>query len=102
MSEQSFDPDTQITGFILTYGDVKNGGNCWGMMPAIFRERTVQTGERYAETEEEYELYGAHLPAEIIEMVDIEIGCENYQALVAAGVAVDNCVNCPLLKSNLG
>lgn len=101
MSKAEFDPSTKIEGHNITFGEVKKGGNCCWQMPAVFMNRTVKTGERYAETEEEYEMYGARLPFEITKLVEVEIGCENYQALIAAGVAVDDCVQCPLRQTNL-
>lgn len=101
MSEVHFDPTIKIPGYDITYGDVKDGGNCFWQMPAIFLPRTVHTGERYAETEEEYELYGPRLPETITKLVEVEVGCENYQALIAAGVAVNDCVRCPLRQTHL-
>lgn len=84
-------------------GDYKGtpiyGGDCWGRMPAVYMIRTESTNGRYAETEEEWELFGPHLPNEIKVLGDIEIGCENFQALIAAGIAVEDCIHCPLRQS---
>ncbi len=101
-----FDPSTVIPGFTITYGEVNLGGDCWNGMPAIYRiiERKFTLGpddDRHPPTIELYEKYGATLPDEyeIEELADIEIGCENYQKLVSAGLALSACVECPLLQS---
>ncbi len=60
---------------------------------------TDSTNERYSETEEEWELFGAHLPSEVNVIKDVEIGCDNYQALIAAGIAVQDCLRCPLRQA---
>jgi hypothetical protein len=75
------------------------GGDCWNRMPAVYMQGTEKTGGRYPNTEEEWELFGAHLPEEVTVLKDIEISCENYQLLVAAGVAVASCESCPLLRN---
>ena len=105
MPEQQFDPEKIIDGYTIRYGDVTLGGDCWMGMPAIYREgidrwEVPEDHDRYPRTEEEYEQYGARLP-DVVEtkvMREIEIGCENYQALVAAGVNVVPCPGCPLLQ----
>jgi hypothetical protein len=75
------------------------GGDCWSRMPAVYITGTESTNERYSETEEEWELFGAHLPKEVTVMRDIGIGCDNFQALIAAGVAVQDCLHCPLRQT---
>lgn len=75
------------------------GGDCWKRMPAVYMTCTESTNERYSETEEEWELFGAHLPGEVTVIRDIEVGCENFQALIAAGIAVQDCLRCPLRQN---
>ena len=75
------------------------GGDCAGGMPAVYVTRVEETYGRYAETEEEWRLFGAHLPAEVTVITDMEIGCENYQKLLAAGMAIEDCTACPLRTS---
>jgi hypothetical protein len=97
MPMPSFDPEQLVEGYTITYGEVhKNGGNCWLGMPAVFIER-VTTGTRYPETSEEYMEHGAKVPVTERRLADIVIGCEMYQRLVDAGVAVSACVSCPLV-----
>ncbi len=74
------------------------GGGCFLGTPALFFKVVENTGGRYAETEEEWELFGAHLPEEITLLRDIEVGCVTYQALLAAGAAIEACDTCPLLN----
>lgn len=49
------------------------GGDCWNRMPAVYRAGQERTYGRYSETEEEWELFGAHLPPEVTVIKDIEI-----------------------------
>lgn len=99
-----YDPLEKLDGFDITLGQITNGGDCTGGMPAVYLTRRVNTlAERpdlYPETEEEYEKYGERLPEYIEEPFDLMIGCANYQRVVAAGIAVQECVDCPLLKSD--
>jgi hypothetical protein len=74
------------------------GGDCFLSNPALFFEVTEETAGRHAETEEEWELFGARLPKEVTILRDIEVGCVTYQALLAAGAAIEACDSCPLLK----
>ena len=57
-------------------------------MPAVYTTRIERTDRRYAETVEEWKLFGTHLPDDVTVLVDTEIGCENFQALIAAGFAL--------------
>jgi hypothetical protein len=75
------------------------GGDCWNRMPAVYMTSTESSHERYAETEEEWELFGVRLPNEVNIIRDIEVGCNNYLALIAAGVAVRDCLHCPLRQA---
>lgn len=76
------------------------GGNCFGGMPAVFMTGIEETGERYARTEEEWELFGAHLPPEITVLVDVEIGCVEYQQLLVAGLAIEDCSSCQIRQNS--
>lgn len=105
MSEQQFDPDTKLHLFNIRYGDITLGGDCHSGEPAIYRlgqetQEIPEDHDHYPRTEEEYEKYGTRLPDAIVTEVikDIVIGCENFQALVAAGVKVEPCPDCPLLQ----
>ena len=104
MANTTYNPEQKIPGYNWTYGDVQ-GGNCWGEMPAVFilhdvELRLPEGHDRYPQTEADYERYGSQLPDVIKRTVldDIQIGCENYQALVVAGVIVEACANCPLAQ----
>ena len=77
------------------------GGDCAGGMPAVFVEVQRSTGGRHPETEEEWELFGAHLPDPVTMLNDEMIHCEDYRALVKGGLAVEACVTCPLNKSKV-
>ncbi len=66
-------------------------------MPAVYIVGTEKTGGRYAKSEEEWEVFGAHLPDEVTVLKDHTIRCEEYQALVASGLAVRECTHCPML-----
>lgn len=79
-------------------GNTIYGGDCWGRMPAVYMISTENTNGRYSETEEEWEIFGAHLPDEVTVLRDYEIGCENFQTLIAAGIAVQDCLHWPLNK----
>jgi hypothetical protein len=75
------------------------GGDCVGRMPAVYMTRLEQTSGRYPDTEEEWELFGAHLPNEITVLFDMEIGCVKYQKLLLAGFAIEDCTTCPFRSS---
>jgi hypothetical protein len=106
MAEGNFDPETRMGGGNwFRYGDIKEGGDCWNGIPAVYirgvdREELPEDHDHRPRTMEEFEEYGAILP-DVIErevLRDVEIGCENFQELVAAGVEVTPCLSCPLLK----
>lgn len=103
MSAHSFDPNQKVEGFTFTLGEVEHGGDCFWGMPAVFivsKEKLPEGSDHYPETEEQYAKYGVRLPDEIEVLRDIQIGCENYQAIVKLGIAVQTCVSCPLLNDN--
>jgi len=76
------------------------GGDCVGGLPAAYMTRAEVTNGRYPETEEEWEIYGHKLPEVITVMGDTMVDCSTYQGLIEAGIAVEDCSQCPLRQNS--
>lgn len=93
----SFDPEKIVPGTDIRYGDLKYGGKCQNERPAIVIKRQLIVYERDNVWERDGEIYAEHVPeSRIDEISGVFIDCLAYQALIAAGVRVEDCATCPL------
>lgn len=76
------------------------GGGCWLRTSGVYVEGVEKTNGRYAQDETEFQLFGAHLPDEVVALRYIETGCVDYQGLISDGVPVHDCPGCPLRQSD--